>query len=259
MRSGIVNGSVNGNANKRVSVSAKSCLWLQRRRMELDDLQDVMDARYHGDTSCYFDFLRSLPPLDASALSRKHHVLPKGEFPEYEKDPSNIIVLRHEDHKKAHYLLALDVPINSFEWAFKQMTGLMPDEVNNIDALIYVQGNGSRSQHVCNIPQVTMADLQPALLADFLVHTRRRSTAEILTPPPTDTGVECYKDTRTICAQVLRDRGVITAAQEESLNAGEGRAFWKRLHRFATRNTGLVYKATYSWSFYDADFGDSDC
>jgi hypothetical protein len=59
--------------------------------------------------SNYYAFIKSTPtsPLGYTEL---HHILPRSLFPDFEKDPLNIIKLRAEDHLKAHYYLALALP-----------------------------------------------------------------------------------------------------------------------------------------------------
>ncbi len=52
----------------------------------------------------YFAFLESLPVVETG---HKHHILPRKVFPEFAKDPSNLIRVYPADHFRAHYWLAV--------------------------------------------------------------------------------------------------------------------------------------------------------
>jgi hypothetical protein len=83
-------------------------------------LREALSARFHSvDFAPYFAFLKSLPETN---IGHKHHILPRKEFPEFAKDPKNIIRLSPADHFKAHYHLALCAPdCGSFQVAFYMM------------------------------------------------------------------------------------------------------------------------------------------
>jgi hypothetical protein len=70
-----------------------------------DYLQKALFAQFpDADFTPYFAFIESLPQADDG---HRHHILPKREFPEFSKDPSNLIRLSPADHFRAHYWLAV--------------------------------------------------------------------------------------------------------------------------------------------------------
>jgi hypothetical protein len=66
-----------------------------------------MEARFlYADFRAYFAFIDTA----AGGGDYRHHVAPKCEFPELEKDWQNIALLSYEDHKEVHRLLSEAVP-----------------------------------------------------------------------------------------------------------------------------------------------------
>jgi len=75
----------------------------------------------NADFTPYFAFLASLVPLGKGG--HEHHILPQKEFPEFMKDPNNLIRLTPGDHFKAHYWLARCAPKHaSFQITFFLMS-----------------------------------------------------------------------------------------------------------------------------------------
>lgn len=72
----------------------------------------ALETRYPvADFSAYFAFLETcIGTASEKGRTHEHHIAPKKQFPELEHDPSNLITLTVEDHKRAHHLLGLVVP-----------------------------------------------------------------------------------------------------------------------------------------------------
>ena len=71
-------------------------------------LREALTAKIpDADFEPYFVFIESLPWTD---IGHRHHVLPKKGFPEFAKDPDNIVRLSPADHFRAHYWLAACAP-----------------------------------------------------------------------------------------------------------------------------------------------------
>jgi hypothetical protein len=74
---------------------------------EYASARDAMGARFpYADFRAYFAFIDTC----AGGGDYRHHVAPKCEFPELEKNWQNIALLSYEDHKEAHRLLSEAVP-----------------------------------------------------------------------------------------------------------------------------------------------------
>jgi|SRR5208282_4671457 len=72
------------------------------------------------DFTPYFAFIESIPQV---AKGHRHHILPKKEFPEFAKDPNNLIRVSPSDHFRAHYWLAVCAPnYEPFQRVFFFMT-----------------------------------------------------------------------------------------------------------------------------------------
>ncbi len=83
----------------------------------LEYLREALSVRIENtDFTPYFAFLESLPVVETG---HKHHILPRKEFPEFAKDPNNLIRLSPADHFRAHYWLAACAPqCGSFQRTF---------------------------------------------------------------------------------------------------------------------------------------------
>ncbi len=88
--------------------------------MDSSHLQKVLSACFLGvDFEPYFAFIESLPQVDEG---HRHHILPKKEFPEFAKDPSNLVRVSPANHFRAHYHLAVCAPdCESFQFVFYLM------------------------------------------------------------------------------------------------------------------------------------------
>jgi hypothetical protein len=63
----------------------------------------------------YIKFIKSYSKDTTAGYSENHHILPKCNFSEYERNPSNIIKLLYEDHVYAHTLLFEAFNIRSYQ------------------------------------------------------------------------------------------------------------------------------------------------
>jgi len=116
-----------------------------------DHLREALAVRFPGeDFTPYFIFLESLPGV---TKGNRHHVLPKEEFPEFAKDPINVVVVSPGNHLRAHYWLALCTPdFPSFQRVFFFMTNfrryvdqISADELEQF-ATIYERGRGHQAE-----------------------------------------------------------------------------------------------------------------
>lgn len=62
----------------------------------------------------YVNFVIDNAKKIKTQYTEQHHLLPKSQFKEHEKDENNIFELDYEDHVKAHQLLCEAYPISSF-------------------------------------------------------------------------------------------------------------------------------------------------
>ena len=71
-----------------------------------------------SDLSPYFEFIWSRPvrKYRPGRGLHRHHIAPRAQFPELEKDPANLITLTVSDHRGAHRLLEPWCPMVSENW-----------------------------------------------------------------------------------------------------------------------------------------------
>jgi hypothetical protein len=58
----------------------------------------------------YINFIKSRPQNRALGYAERHHILPRSLYPEFETDPTNIVVLTAKEHYIAHLLLYKTFP-----------------------------------------------------------------------------------------------------------------------------------------------------
>lgn len=63
----------------------------------------------------------STQSINKSQYSEKHHILPKSLYPEYKKNPKNIVLLTGKQHYIAHWMLAKALDSSEMWFAFNQM------------------------------------------------------------------------------------------------------------------------------------------
>ncbi len=105
--------------------------------MVLNALREVLTAKISADFGPYFAFIESLPQVDEG---HRHHILPRKEFPEFIKNPSNLIRLSPANHFRAHYWLAVCAPqCESFQVAFYLMANCRSNQITIDDLPRYVE------------------------------------------------------------------------------------------------------------------------
>ena len=119
-------------------------------------LREALSAKIPGDPTRYLAFVESCPSEQTGG--HKHHILPKKEFPEFAKDPSNCVCVSPGDHLRAHYWLALCAPqCSSFQVAFYLMANCRARDIA-LDKLsefaeVYEKGRTEQRKHAQKLGQ----------------------------------------------------------------------------------------------------------
>jgi hypothetical protein len=81
--------------------------------------RSVLEARY-PDLSDYFQYLTTCSATQSNSKQHRqfldprrkcrHHICPRAQFPEYDKEPDNLIRITVEQHIHAHDLLSIAIP-----------------------------------------------------------------------------------------------------------------------------------------------------